>query len=82
MKLRIHYLSKSGDMKWQDAEFEKPDDGPHAEMSDEDYEDSIARSFGQAGFKAKSEDAGRTFWISPQWVIEVEKLSDTGLEVE
>lgn len=80
MKLRIHYMNKKGDMAYQDAEFEQPKDGPSADMSRGDYEDGIARSFGQVGFKGQEDDTGRIFWISPHWVIEVEKLPpDTGL---
>lgn len=80
MKLRIHYLNKNGDMAYQDAEFLQPTEGPAADLSPEDYEDGVARGFGQVGFKGQEDDTGRVFWISPQWVIEVEKLPpDTGL---
>ncbi len=81
MKLRVHYLNKNGDMAWQDAEFEQPDDGGPCSVENMDpgvYEDQVARSFGKVGFKGKEDDTGRIFWISPQWVIEVERLPDAG----
>ncbi len=79
MKLRIHYLSRTGDMVHQDAEFEQPKDGPLSTLEPEDYEDEVARSFGKVGFKGEDDETKRVFWISPQWVIEVERLPDTPL---
>ncbi len=85
MKLRIHYLNKDGEVAYQDAEFEQPGDGGPSStdcMDPGDYEDQVARSFGKIGFKGEDEETKRVFWISPQWIIEVERLPDTGLEVE
>ncbi len=81
MRLRIYYLNREGQVAHQDAEFEQPAEGPHADMSPEDYEDNIARSFGQSGFRGQDEETLKVFWIPSHCVIEVERLPDTGLEV-
>ncbi|MEE8537636.1 MAG: hypothetical protein V3S71_06470 [Acidobacteriota bacterium] len=83
MKLRIHYLNRKGEMAYQDAEFQQPtDQGPLAAMHPDDYEDTQARSFGQAGFQGKDDETGRVFWIPSHCVIEVERLEDIGLVVQ
>ncbi len=86
MRLRIHYLNRKGEVAYQDAEFEQPDDGgPHAAMMPEDYEDNMARSFGQSGFRGQDDETHKVFWIPPHCVVEVERLpdvEDTGLKVQ